>query len=416
MKPGKSGGCPLGVDIPAFVRALAENHVVEALAKIRGQNPLPSVCGRVCTAPCEISGLRNDQEDPPGIRALERFAADFGKPKFAPRKLHTQTGKKVAVVGSGPAGLSAAASLAQKGYRVTVFEAFDQPGGVLRYGIPSFRLPVKVLDEEVQEIKFLGVEFKTSCYAGKSINLTDLNTQGFEAILLAMGAGVPQLQDFPGVNLGGVYYGEEFLLRVNIGQRQRASSYHKDGDFRLGARIVVLGSTYMALDCARAALRLGKQVTWVSPQTLEDKKVIGEESAYAQEEGVHIESLARPLAIVGNDQHFARAVQCVRLDYADARATGQWELIPVPDSEFVLETDSVIIAMGHEANSLIRRDVPQLKINDDGTVWINQPDSMTSIRGVFACGNVVTNTTAVVDAMASGKKAAADIDHYLQKK
>ncbi len=400
----------MGVDILAFVRALCENHAVEALAKVREQNPLPSVCGRVCTAPCEISGLRNGQDDPPAIRALERFAADFGKPKFAPRKTRARAGKKAAVIGSGPAGLSAAAALARKDYRVTVFEAFDQPGGVLRYGIPSFRLPVKVLDEDIQEIMSLGVEIKTNCYAGKTINLTDLTTQGFEAILLATGAGVPRLRDLPGANLGGVYYGEEFLLRLNHIRRQR----EKDGDFRLGERVIVLGSEYMALDCARAALRLDKQVTWVSPEALEDKKVIPEESAYAAQEGVHIETLVKPLEIVGNERHFVRAVKCLRLDYADTRATGHWELTPVPNSDFVLEADSVIIAMGHTPNSLIRRDVPQLKVNDDGTIWVDANDSATSMRGVFACGNVVTNATAVVEAMASGKKAAGHIDAYLK--
>lgn len=414
LSPGGNNGCPLGVDIPAFLQPLSDNHVPQALAKIREHNPLPAICGRICTAPCAISGVRDEQDSPLGIRALERYASDFGKPKFAVRRAVVRTGKKVAVIGAGPAGLSAAAGLAQKGYRVTVFEAFDRPGGVLRYGIPAFRLPPKILEDEIQEIKLLGVEIKTNCYAGKTMNLTDLSTQGFEAILLALGAGVPRLQDLSGANLGGVYYGEEFLLRVNLAPRQRFSPANLN--FPLGAKIVVVGSEYMAMDCARAAARLGKQVTWVSPQASDDKKILHEESVYAQQEGVHIEALAQPLEIVGNERHFVRAVKCVRLDYADTLATGQWELIPVPDSEFVVEADSVIIAMGHEPNSLIRRDVPQLKVNDDGTIWINQDDSMTSMRGVFACGNVVTEAGPVVEAMASGKKAADDIDNYLKKK
>lgn len=404
----------MGIDIPAFLRFLAEHRVTEALAKIREQNPLSGTCGRLCTAPCETSCVSNEQDAPLGIRALERYATDFGKPKFAMRKPQVRAGKKIAVIGSGPAGLTAAGILAQKGYRVTIFEAFEEPGGMLRSSVPSFRLPLKILNEEIKEIQLLGVEIKTNCYAGKTITFSDLTTQGFEAILLATGAGVPQLLDLPGANFGGVYYAEEFLMRVNLSQA-RESGKTRDNDFRLGAKVVVLGAGYMALDCARAAVRLGKQVTWVSTQSPEDKKVIREESVYAEEEGIQIESLARPLAILNNERYFVRAIKCVRLDYADVNTRGQWELIPVPDSEFTLEADSLIIAMGQEPNSLIRRDVQQLKVNDDGTIWVNPDDSMTSMHGVFACGNVVTKSTPMIEAMASGKAAAENIDWYFKK-
>ncbi len=392
---------------------------MQALAKIHEHNPLPAICGRICTAPCETAGVRDQENAFLSIRALERYAADFGKPRFAIKKTVARTGKKVAIIGSGPAGLSAAADLAQGGYRVTVFEALDHPGGILHYGIPAFRLPPKILDEAIQEIKLLGVEIKTSCYAGKTFALTDLFIQGFEAILLATGAGIPQLQDIDGANLGGVYYGEELLMRVNLAGRvgpvsrdRQSSLFFQDNNFQLGNRVVVLGSSFMALDCARAAVRLDKQVTWVSPQPSDDKKNLPEEIAYAEKEGVCIEALARPLAIMGNDQHCVRAIQCVRLDYADEHAQGEWELIPVPDSGFTIEADSVIIAMGQEPNSLIRRDTPQLKINKNGTIWINPGNSMTSLAGVFACGSVVIHASPLVEAIALGKKAAIDIEKY----
>lgn len=409
------------MDIPAFVRLLRDGNSAGALKKIQEQNYLPGICGRLCSAPCEVVSGISEEEPPAGIRALERFASDSGRPKFEWKRPAVRAGKKIAVVGSGPAGLTAAAGLAAKGYGVSVLEAFDQPGGVLRYGIPSFRLPAAVLQEEVGTVRSAGVEFRANCYVGKTVGLDELQREGFEAVLLATGAGVPRFQDLPGANLGGVYYAEEFLLRVNFaGRGHRLSLKTQDANFPLGFplgnKVVVLGSEYMALDCARIAVRLGKHVSWVSPEAPEDKRVLREESGYAREEGVQIEALARPLEVQGNERQFVRAVRCLRLDYADTRATGQWELTPVPDSEFVLDADSVIIAMGHAPNSLVARDIDGLKVNDDGTLWVDPHNGMTSLKGVFACGNVVTGAGPVVEAMASGKKAAGHIDNYFKSK
>jgi glutamate synthase (NADPH/NADH) small chain len=328
--------------------------------------------------------------------------------------------------------LTAAAQLAGKGYRVTVFESSDEPGGALRYGIPAFRLPRKVLDDEISELRTAGVEIKTNCYVGRTIPLEDLlglgppaggraclpdGRQGFGAILLATGGGIPQLSNIPGMNLGGVYYAEEFLMRINLEgenfiHRQRHS-------FPLGAKIAVIGCGNTALDCARLAVRLGpapggasREVTLLPPQPLNDKRAFQQECSYGREEGISFESPVKPLEILGDERLFVSGVKCARLDYADLHAEGRWELTPVPDSEYVLDADTVIMAMGHGPNTLFSRG--DLRLNDGGGLWINEESGMTSREGVFACGNVIKGGC-VVEAMASGKKAAGDIDRYLTR-
>lgn len=407
-------GCPLGINIPGFIRSLREGDAGAALVKIREENWLPLICGRICTAPCEAACVLTEEGAPIGIRALERYAADFGKLRLSRQPAFVRQGKRIAVVGAGPAGLTAAAGLAAKGYQPTVFESLDKPGGILRYGIPEFRIPKKVLDTEMEHIKALGVGIQTNCHIGQTIGFDELFAKGFAAVLLATGAGIPKFMEIHGTSLGGVYYGEEFLMRLNFRKAALFTPQHLN--FFLGQRVAVIGSGNTALDCARAALRLGRQVSLIFRGTEEDMRVRPEERAYGKQEGIHFESLVRPVEILGNEQDFVRGLKCVRLDFADTEATGDWQLIPVPDSEFVLDTETVIIAAGHQPNALVGNAEVRslLKLNEDGTIWFDAQSGLTSMPKVFACGNVVSNAGAVVEAMASGKKAAEYIDHYLK--
>lgn len=381
---------------------------------IKENNCFASICGRICPAPCEAVCVPFDGKDPVGIRGLERRASDKGRPFFSKTKQNMTDGRKIAVVGSGPAGLTAAAALAQKQYRVTVLESSDYFGGVLHYGIPEFRLPAKILAEAMREIRNLGIELRPHHYVGRTVVVDELFAEGFEAVLLAAGAGVPDLLEIPGVNLGGVYYAEEFLMRVNFlkGNASMRPPFHAP----LGQRVVVLGPGYTALDCARAAARLGKDVVWLSPQSVEGKVTLKRESEYGREEGVHPEFLVKALDILDNGKDFVKGVKAVRLDYADTHTDGKWELTPVPDSEFTVEADAVIVAMGHRPNTLAVRDGPALKLNSDGGIWVDAETNRTSLEGVFAAGAVVSGLKSVAEAMAAGKRAAEHIDCYVSKR
>jgi glutamate synthase (NADPH/NADH) small chain len=403
-------GCPLGINIPRFIRHLREGDVAGAYQVIKEESVLPSICGRICSAPCEAACVLNDEKAPIGIRGLERYVSDYGRSK--PPKIEASKGKKVAVIGSGPAGLTAAAFLAKKGCQVTVFESLDLPGGVLRYGIPEFRIPKKVLDAQIDDIKALGVEFRTNVFIGQTITLLELKQQGFAGVLLALGAGVPKFMDLKGANLGGVYYGEEFLMRVNLG---KPGTFGKSGrDFIVGNKVVVIGSGNTALDCARSARRFAKDVRLVFRRPEEQMRVSDEEREFAKAEGVQLEPLVKPLEIIAKQDDFVGGLKCIRIDYADTNGNNQWELMPVPGSEFTLEADTVVIAIGHRPNSILAKFDERLVLNRDGTVKIDQ-HHMTSIDGVFACGNIVTNAGPVVEAMASGKKAAESLGAYMAR-
>jgi len=404
-------GCPLGINIPGFIRSLREGNIAEAYATIKEQNSLVSVCGRICTAPCEASCVLNDEESPIGIRALERFASDFGRTKPQKRNRVFSAGKKVAIVGSGPAGLTAAVDLVQRGYQVTVFESFDKPGGILRYGIPEFRIPKKILDGEINEIKALGVEIKTNTLIGHTITLEEIR-RDYSAVLLATGASIPKFINIPGTSLGGVYYGEEFLMRVN---RAKTSTLLRGiSKLPIGEKIAVVGSGNTALDCARIAVRLGKQVTLIFRRTEEDMHVSAQDRALTKEEGVRFESMAKPVEILADPNHFVGGLKCVRMDYADPDDSGEWQIIQVPDSDFILDVDTVVIAIGHNPNSLLNKESSSLKVNRNGTISTEEKRGMTSLPGVFTAGNVRTNAGPVVEAMASGKKVAQEIDQYLK--
>ncbi len=408
-------GCPLGIDIPGFIRLLREGDPKAALEKIREQNSLPAVCGRICTAPCEEACILSEENAPIGIRALERFVADYGRSKSSHKRIGVRNNKKIAIIGSGPTGLSAAATLARLGYPVTIFEVHDLPGGVLRYGIPNFRLPKNILDSEIEEIKSYGVEIKTNILIGQTLTIEDLLKQGFQAVLLALGAGAPKLVDLPGDNLGGVYYDNEFLMRVN--ELKENNFFKIESSFYVGPRMAVIGSNFAALDCARMGVRLQRQVMMIFSHTEDDMQVHGQEKEYAKEEGVQLESLVKPLEILSNDHHFVAGLKCLRMDFADANSTEQsahWEIKAVEGSEFVMDVDTVILAMGQKTNSLISRLFPKVRVNERGFIWTDPATGSTSMSGVFAGGNVTTGAGPVVDAIAAGKKAAENIHRYLK--
>lgn len=400
--------CPLGIDIPGFIRAIRENESNKALSRIKEHNLFASICGRLCPAPCEKACVFEPEGSPIGIRALERFASDYGRERGAAIRPAKSTGKKVAIIGSGPAGLSAGIDLTLAGHQVTIFESLPLPGGILRYGVPEFRLPNKIVESEITFIKSLGVEIKTNFLAGQSATIEEIKGLGFSAVFLATGAGSPQLMDIPGTHLGGVCYAEEFLMRVNL---FGANLYPKnDTSPHVGRRIVVVGDGYAALDCARTAIRLGREVTVVFSHTEDDMPVRPQEKEYGKEEGVKLEPLAKLLAVMGNGNNFVSGVKCIRMDFADPHSTGKWKLVPVAKSEFTIEADSVIFAIGHRP--MIKRMLSGLKVNTDGTVWTNE-GSMTSVKGVFAGGNL-TKSGSIVEAMASGKRVAGEIDRYLK--
>ena len=390
---------------------LREGDASGAYAVIRSKNCFSAICGRICSAPCEVACILNeDGISSIGIRGLERYASDFGR--FKQNKVDRR-GKKIAIVGSGPAGLSAAYSLVNLGYQVVVFEAFDKPGGVLRYGVPEFRIPKKILDGQINSLKALGVEIKTNLLVGKALSLEDLFEQEYAAILLATGAAVPKFIDVPGESLAGVFYGEEFLMRVNLTKSNIFSRYVPT--FDIGEKIVVVGSGNTALDCSRSAVRFGRDVTLIFRRTEEEMFVRDEERDYGKEEGIKIEPLVRMVEIVGDANNYVTGIKCIRMDYADAGVKGEWILEPVPGSEFVIEADTVVICVGHKPNAHISKLSSGLKLDSNGTISVDDKTSMTSLSGVFAAGNVVTDSHPLIDALSAGMVVAGRIDDYLKK-
>lgn len=411
-------GCPLGVDIPSFIRLIREGDSAGALAEIREANDLPAVCGRICMAPCERACVLEKQSLPVGIRALERFASDHGRPRFAAKKTLIRTGKKVAVIGSGPAGLVAAAQLAKAGFKVTVYEILPLIGGVLRYGIPEFRLPKNVLDAEIEEIRSLGVEFKINFAVGQSMKFEQFLGEGYSSVVLTVGKNSTDLLDLPGADLGGVYYAKEILLATNT---RFEDQYKKSPTPVIGPKVAVIGCDNAALDCARTCLRLGRDVTLIFSETVEDLKVYSDDVEHSREEGLKFEALSKPLNILGDARNFSTGVQCVRMDFAahsgtgahtgagDFNGSGKWELKPVPASEFVVEAQTVILSSGFKTNIAPLALGVNLRTNDNGSVWVDAETSLTSVPHLYAAGDAVVGVSSVVEAMASGKKAAQAI-------
>ena len=409
-EPSCLSGCPLGIDIPGFIRLLREDDTSSALERIKEQNPFPAICGRICPAPCERACIFFEDGAPIAIRALERYASDFGKLK--PIKLSpVMQGKRVAVIGSGPSGMSAAFYLAKAGFGVTIFEAMDEPGGLLRYGVPEFRLPQKILDEQFNELASLGVKIETNVFVGRTESILNVFNQGFVAVLLTVGAGLPEFIDFPGHDLGGVYYAEEFLLRVQMFNKTKTQDAARK--LFLGDQTVVIGSGYSALDSARLARRMGQEVALIFGGLEEELGVRGDDLELAVEEGVKLLTPVRPERIDGDAQGFAKSVQGSRLEVVEEKE--QLELKEIQDGQIVQEAQTVILSHGRVPNLFLSKHLPQLQCSKEGAIETDKSTGLTSVDRIFAAGNVVTGAGPVVDAIANGKRVAVQIKEFLSK-
>ncbi len=407
-------GCPVEIDIPAFIKLIAEGKPVEALRKIKEKNNLPAICGRVCPQEnqCEFACILGKKGEAINIGALERYAADKGNKRKRPSTIDHRPLTKVAAVGSGPAGLTAAADLAKMGYDVALFESLHLPGGVLTYGIPEFRLPKDIVLAEVEYIKSLGVKLETNCLIGKTYTLADLFNAGFKAIFIGTGAGLPQFLGIPGENLARVYSANEFLTRINLMKGYLFPKYPTP--INIGEKVGVIGAGNVAFDCARVAIRLRKKATLIYRRSVAEMPARIEEIENAKEEGLKFSLLTQPLEIIADEKGFAKSLKCIKMELGDPDSSGRRRPVPVKGSEFFLDCDTVIVAIGQNPNPLLVKNTPNLKTNEDGTVWVDE-NFMTSIPGVFAGGDIVTGADTVISAMGAAKKAAQAIDRYLKR-
>ncbi len=416
-KPPCIAGCPVDIDIPAFIKLIRNGDFNGALHKIKERNCLPAICGRVCPQEdqCEVVCVLAKKGQPIAIGRLERFVADHAFQHGDARlpNLPPASGKKVAVIGAGPAGLTAASELVQMGHRVTIFEALHKTGGVLVYGIPEFRLPKWIVQRESEYIEKLGVEMKVSQVVGKSFTIDDLFRQGYEAAFIGTGAGLPYFMNIPGENLNGVYSANEFLTRVNLMKAYLFPEYNTP--IHLGRNIAVVGGGNVAMDAARASLRLGAEnVYLVYRRAREQMPARAEEIENAFEEGVRPHLLTNPIRILGNDKAWVKGIECVRMELGEPDASGRRKPIPVKGSEHVIDVDMVIMAIGQGPNPLLTSTTPDIALTKWGNIVADPETCRTSKKGVFAGGDIVTGGATVILAMGAGKKAAKAIDDYLR--
>jgi len=408
-------GCPVRVNIPRFIDFLSKGDLPGAAESLLGDNALPCVTGRVCPqeTQCEELCVRGLKGEAVGIGYLERFVADWAMQNgSAAAAKPASTGKKVAVVGGGPAGLTAAGELAKYGHDVTVYEALHQPGGVLVYGIPEFRLPKQIVDKEVQRLTDAGVKIECNVVVGRTYTLPELR-QGFDAIFIANGAGLPVFMNVPGENLKGVYSANEYLTRVNLMAAYEFPS--ADTPVLVGKRVAVVGGGNVAMDAVRTAKRLGAEVaSIVYRRTKAEMPARAEEVHHAEQEGVAFEMLVAPLEVVGNDKKWVTGLKCQRMQLGEADASGRRSPIAIPGSEFILDCDVVVVSIGTRANPLLTATCPELKLNKRGNIEADE-NGMTSLPGVFAGGDIVRGAATVILAMGDGKRSAKAIDAYLKK-
>lgn len=410
-------GCPVEIDIPEFIGYINAHDYEGAYQSISKYSSLPAVCGRVCPqeTQCEKHCVRAIKGESVGIGRLERFAADWHRANTnAPQEKPASNGHRCAVIGSGPAGLTCAGELAKKGYEVTIFEAFHLAGGVLVYGIPEFRLPKAIVQEEIDGLKELGVKIETGMVIGKVLSVDELFEQGFEAVFIGSGAGLPSFMKIPGENLKGVYSANEFLTRVNL---MKAYLPGSDTPIQQAKRVAVVGGGNVAMDAARCALRLGaKEVSIVYRRSFEELPARKEEVEHAEEEGIVFRLLNNPVEILGDETGSVSGIKCVEMVLGEPDDSGRRRPVAKPGSEFILPVDSVIMAIGTSPNPLIRSTTPGLETQKWGGIIADEATGETSKEGVFAGGDAVTGAATVILAMGAGKAAARAMDSYIQSK
>lgn len=422
-------GCPVEVLIPEFLALVVQGEFEQAQGKIQERNSLPAICGRVCPQEiqCEQRCVLGRRGEPVAIGMLERFVADYAREgelarrqhcelKMVPQSLLKEGAPRIAVVGSGPAGLSCAAELAKRGYQVDIFESLHDTGGVLRYGIPEFRLPEAIIDYEVDYVKSLGVNIFTNVVVGLSLDLLELLESGeYQGAFLGTGAGLPYFLNIPGEGLNGVYSANEFLSRANLMKAYRFPYY--DTPLKVGRRVAVVGAGNVAMDAARVAVRLGaEEVSIVYRRTREEMPARLEEIEHAEEEGVQFRLLANPIKIHGDEKGHVRAMECATMKLGEPDASNRRRPVVVPGSEFILELDTVIIAVGQGPNPLLTRRLPGLALNEKGNIVVFDEYGATSIQGIWAGGDAVSGAATVISAMGAGKRAAEGIDLWFKSR
>ncbi len=419
-KPRCVEGCPVNVEIPKFIKAVAEENFAEAIKILKRKNSLPAVCGRVCPQEnqCESKCVLGIKGESVAIGRLERFVADYARQngldtvetgEISPK------GKKVAIVGSGPSGLTAAGDLAKLGYEVTLYEAFHVAGGVLMYGIPQFRLPKEIVQHEIKALKDLGVKIVVNAVIGRTFTIKELmEEEGFDAVYVGTGAGLPYFMDIDGENLNGVYSANEFLTRVNL---MKAYQFPKVATpVYCGKKAAIVGAGNVAMDAARTAKRLGAEHVYIVYRRGEDEMPARkEEIHHAKEEGIELRLLNNPVRILGDEKGWVNGLECIKMELGEPDASGRRSPVEVKGSEYVLDVDMVVMAIGQGPNPLIKQTTPELEVNRRGNIVANEVGA-TSIPGVFAGGDIVTGAATVISAMGAGKRAAAAVDEYLQGK
>jgi len=417
-KPSCVAGCPVEINIPGFIKAIEKRNFDDALNLLKEKNSLPAVCGRVCPQEdqCEKMCLLGKKGKAINIGALERFAADreLNQARGIRQQASEKKGKKVAVIGSGPAGLTCAADLAKMGYEVTIFESLHKPGGVLIYGIPEFRLPKRIIEKETGYIESLGVLFELNILIGKSVTIEALRKKGYKAFFIGTGAGLPHFVGIPGEELNGVYSANEFLTRINLMKAYLFPEY--DTPVKIGNKVAVIGAGNVAMDSARCAKRLGaKEVFIVYRRTENEMPARIDEIENAKEEGIKFELLTNPLRIFGNENGWVKKMECIRNRLGEPDESGRKSPVPINGSQFIMDVDTVVCAIGQGPNPLLLSTIKDLRLTKKKNIDADPETGVTSVEDIFAGGDIVTGAATVIEAMGAGKRAARSIDAYLKR-